>query len=99
MRAKTEIRLKNTLEVAHTLEVAGTLGHSHFPEYTARGDAFYVSSRYRGDRSMGARGGRLVVFDARTLRELKSFAVDVPAGVFSRVRARTVVVGMQPSLR
>ncbi len=90
---------KNTLEVAHTLEVAGTLGHSHFPEYTARGDAFYVSSRYRGDRSMGARGGRLVVFDARTLRELKSFAVDVPAGVFSRVRARTVVVGMQPSLR
>ncbi len=90
---------KQTLEVARTLEVAGTLGHSHFPEYTARGDAFYVSARYRGDRSMGAPGGQLAIFDSRTLRQIKSIPVDVPAGVFSRVRARTVVVGLQPAPR
>lgn len=46
---------RDTLEVTDTLEVAGTLGHSHFPEYTARGDFFYVSARYRGDqRAMAA---------------------------------------------
>lgn len=89
---------KDTLEVVHTLEVAGTLGHSHFPEYTARGDFFYVSSRYRGDRSTGVPGGHLVIFDSRTLEQVKSIPVEVPAGVFSRVRARTVVVGMQPAL-
>jgi DNA-binding beta-propeller fold protein YncE len=86
---------KNTLEVVRTLDVAGTLGHSHFPEYTARGDFFYVSARYRGDRSMGGPGGRLVVFDSHTLEEVKSIPVDVPAGVLSRSRARTVVVGLQ----
>lgn len=90
---------KDTLEVVHTLEVAGTLGHSHFPEYTARGDAFYVSARYRGDRSMGAPGGQLAIFDARTLRQIRSIPVDVPAGVFSHVRSRTVVVGLQPVTR
>ena len=86
---------KNTLEVVRTLEVAGTMGHSHFPEYTARGDFFYISARYRGDVSMGAPGGRLVIFDSHTLEEVKSIPVDVPAGVFSRSRARTVVVGLQ----
>lgn len=86
---------KDTLEVVRTLEVAGTLGHSHFPEYTARGDFFYVSARYRGDLSVGARQGRLVIFDSHTLEEVKSIPVDVPAGVFSRSRARTVVVGLQ----
>ncbi|HMM52754.1 MAG TPA: cytochrome D1 domain-containing protein [Burkholderiaceae bacterium] len=90
---------KNTLEVVRTLEVEGTLGHSHFPEYTARGDFFYVSARYRGDRSLSVPGGRLVIFDSRTLREVKSIPVDVPAGVFSRVRARTVVVGFQPTVK
>ncbi len=88
---------KNSLEVVRTLEVAGTMGYSHFPEYTARGDLFYVSSRNRGDRSQGAQGGRLVIFDARTLRQVKSIAVDVPAGVFSHARARTVVVGLRPT--
>lgn len=86
---------KHTLEVVRTLEVAGTLGHSHFPEYTARGDFFYISARYRGDRSMGGPGGRLVIFDSHTLEQIKSIPVDVPAGVFSRSRARTVVVGLQ----
>ena len=87
---------RKTLEVVRTIEVAGTLGHSHFPEYTARGDFFYVSARYRGDRSLGAPGGQLVIFDAHTLKRVKSIPVDVSAGVFSRVRARTVVVGLQP---
>ncbi len=89
---------KETLRVVRTLDVAGTLSHSHFPEFTARGDFFYVSARYAGDRSLGAPAGRLVVFDARTLTEVKSIPVDVPAGVFSRVRARTVVVGLQPPM-
>ncbi|MCK9515483.1 MAG: cytochrome D1 domain-containing protein [Ottowia sp.] len=93
--AKIQFIDKDTLEVVRTLEVAGTLGHSHFPEYTARGDFFYVSARYRGDRSMGGAGGRLVIFDSHTLAEVKSIPVDVPAGVFSRSRARTVVVGLQ----
>ena len=87
---------KDSLEVVRTIEVAGTLGHSHFPEYTARGDFFYVSARYRGDRSQGAPGGQLAIFDSHTLRQVKSIPVDVPAGVFSRVRARTVVIGLQP---
>ncbi len=86
---------KETLEVAHTLEVAGTLGHSHFPEYTARGEFFYVSSRFRGDLSSGAPAGRLVIFDSHSLAEIRSIPMDVPAGVFSRSRARTVVVGLQ----
>lgn len=88
---------KDSLEVEHTLEVGGRLGHSHFPEYTARGDFFYVSARYRGDRSQGAQGGQLVIYDAHTLQHVKSIAVDVPAGVFSHVRARTVTVGLQPA--
>jgi len=89
---------KDSLELVRTLEVAGPLGHSHFPEYTARGDFFYVSARYRGDRSFGASGGQLTIFDSRSLKQVKSYRVDVPAGVFSRVRARTVVVGLQPEM-
>ena len=85
---------KTTLDVVRTIEVAGTLGHSHFPEYTARGDFIYVSARYRGDRSLGP-GGQLVIYDSRLLEQVKSIPVDVPAGVFSRVRARSVVVGLQ----
>ena len=87
---------KESLEVEHTLEVAGRLGHSHFPEYTARGDFFYVSARYRGDRSQGLPGGQLVIYDAHTLKQVKSIDVDVPAGVFSHVRSRSVTVGLQP---
>lgn len=89
---------KDSLQVVRTIEVAGALAHSHFPEYTARGDFFYVSARYRGDRSLGGPAGQLVVYDSHTLAEVKSIPVDVPAGVFSRVRARTVVVGLQPTM-
>lgn len=89
---------KETLQVVRTLDVSGTLTHSHFPEYTARGDFFYVSARYSGDRRLGSPGGRVVVFDSRSLAEVQSIPVDVPAGVFSRVRARTVVIGLQPAV-
>ncbi|WP_257721749.1 hypothetical protein [Steroidobacter denitrificans] len=37
-----------------------------------------------------------MIFDSHTLKRVKSIPVDVSAGVFSRVRARTVVVGLQP---
>jgi hypothetical protein len=36
-----------------------------------------------------------VIFDAHSLEQIKSIPVDVPAGVFSRSRARSVVVGLQ----
>jgi mono/diheme cytochrome c family protein/DNA-binding beta-propeller fold protein YncE len=90
---------KERLEVVKTLAVAGTLGHSHFPEYTARGDYIYVSARAGGDSSAGFERGRLVVIDARSLDIVKKIPMEVPAGVFSRARARTVVVGMQPAAR
>lgn len=90
---------KERLEVVKTLTVAGTLGHSHFPEYTARGDYIYVSARAGGDRTAGFESGRLVVIDAATLDIAKTIPMEVPAGVFSRLRARTVVVGMEPAAR
>lgn len=90
---------KERLEVVRTLTVAGALGHSHFPEYTARGDYLYVSARGGGDIIAGMEGGRVVVIDSRTLDIVKRIPVEVPAGVFSRLRARTVVVGIGPSER
>jgi len=86
---------KKTLKVAKTLTVAGTLGHSHFPEYTARGDYIYVSSSVGGDRIAGYDGDRLVIYDAHTLKKVKTESMEVPAGVFSHLRARTVVVGLE----
>jgi len=86
---------KKTLKVARTLTVAGTLGHSHFPEYTARGDYLYVSSGVGGDRIAGYDGDRLVIYDAHTLKKVKTESMEVPAGVFSHLRARTVVVGLE----
>ena len=78
---------KESLEVVRTITVTGhTLGHSHFPEYTARGDYLYVSSGYRGDR--------VVIYDAHTLKKVKTESMEVPAGIFSHLRARTVVVGL-----
>lgn len=86
---------KNSLDVVRTLTVAGTLGRSHFPEYTARGEYMYVSAGYGGDRTAGRVGDRLMIYDAKTLKRVKAVSMEVPAGVFSRVRARTVVVGLQ----
>jgi DNA-binding beta-propeller fold protein YncE/mono/diheme cytochrome c family protein len=90
---------KKTLKVARTLTVAGTLGHSHFPEYTARGDYLYVSSSVGGDRIAGYDGDRLVIYDAHTLKKVKTVSMEVPAGVFSHLRARTVVVGLESTAR
>ncbi len=83
---------KETLEVARTINVTeDALGHSHFPEYTARGDYLYVSSGYSGDQ--------VVIYDARTLRKVKTVSMEVPAGIFSRLRARAVVVGLESTPR
>jgi DNA-binding beta-propeller fold protein YncE len=85
---------KKTLKVLRTLTVSGTLGHSHFPEYTARGDYLYVSSSVGGDRIAGYDGDRLVIYDSHTLEKVKTVSMEVPAGVFSHLRSRTVVVGL-----
>lgn len=77
------------------VDIVGTLGHSHFPEYTARGDYLYVSAGYGGDWTAGSDGDRLVIYDASTLKKVKTVAMEVPAGIFSRLRARTVVVGLE----
>jgi len=90
---------KKTLKVARTLTVAGTLGHSHFPEYTARGDYIYVSASVGGDRIAGYDGDRLVIYDAHTLKKVKAVSMEVPSGVFSHLRARTVVVGLESTAR
>jgi len=90
---------KKTLKVVKTLTVAGVLGHSHFPEYTARGDYLYVSSGVGGDRTAGYDGDRLVIYDAHTLKKVKTVPMEVPAGVFSHLRARTVVVGLESTAR
>ena len=92
---KIQLIDKQTLTVVRTLTVAGTLGHSHFPEYTARGEYFYVSARQGGDRTAGRDSGQLVIYDAHTLKQVKTVPMEVPAGVFSHVRARTVVVGLE----
>lgn len=83
---------KESLKVVKTLTVAGHVGaHSHFPEYTARGDYLYVSSGYGGDQ--------LVIYDAHTLKKVKTVLMEVPAGIFSHLRARTVVVGLESTAR
>ncbi|MBI3157120.1 MAG: c-type cytochrome [Burkholderiales bacterium] len=87
---------KNTLEVVRTVTVPGSFAHSHFPEYTARGDFVYVSARSGGDRSLGRDSGRVAVYDARTLELVREIALEVPAGVFSHLRSRAVVVGLEP---
>jgi DNA-binding beta-propeller fold protein YncE len=90
---------KETLRVVKTVPIGGALSHSHFPEYTARGEYLYVSVRAHGDRTTQLAGGELVVFDARTLEKVKSETLAVPAGIFSRLRARAVVVGLAPPRR
>lgn len=87
---------KQTLEVVRTITVPGSFGHSHFPEYTARGDFIYVSSRSGGDRSLSRDSGRVAIYDARTLALVREIPLQVPAGVFSHLRSRAVVVGLQP---
>jgi len=63
---------KETLNVVRTLTVGGTLGHSHFPEYTARGDYLYVSSGIGGDRIAGYDGDQLGWCVFKTTRAYRS---------------------------
>lgn len=74
---------KGTLEVSRSISVGG---HSHFPEFTARGDFLYVSAGYDG--------GKVVVYRAKDLKNVASVSVAVPSGIFSHVRAGTVTVGL-----
>jgi hypothetical protein len=41
----------------------------------------------------------VVVYRSDTLEEVESFRLEVPAGIFSHVRARTVAIGLQPAPR
>jgi hypothetical protein len=75
---------KESLEVVKTLDVSG---HSYFPEYTARGDYLYVSAGYHGNA--------VVIYDSRSLDRIKTFPMEVPAGIFSHARARTVAIGLE----
>jgi mono/diheme cytochrome c family protein/DNA-binding beta-propeller fold protein YncE len=83
--AKIQAIHKTTLEVVKTISVGG---HSHFPEYTARGDFLYVSAGYRGDT--------VVVYRAEDLKKVDSISIEVPSGIFSHARARSVAVGLEP---
>jgi len=47
------------------------------------------------DPEPGYSGDRLVIYDSHTLKKVKSVSMEVPAGVFSHQRARTVVVGLE----
>jgi YVTN family beta-propeller protein len=78
---------KETLEVAKTITVGG---HSHFPEYTARGDYLYVSAGYQGDK--------VVIYKSDTLEKIKEFPMEVPAGIFSHVRPKIVSIGLEKPL-
>ena len=94
---KIQFIYKNTLEGVRTVTVPGSFGHSHFPEYTARGSHVYVSARSGGDRSLGRRDdGRLAIYDARTLDLVRTIPLEIPAGVFSHLRSRAVAVGLEP---
>ncbi|MCZ7659677.1 MAG: nitrite reductase [Xanthobacteraceae bacterium] len=81
---KIQLIDKHSLEVVRTITVGG---HSQFPEYTADGRHLYVSAGYRGNR--------LVIYDARTWRRVKSVAMESPAGIFSHRRSRAVAIGLE----
>jgi len=74
---------KKSLEVVRTIKVGG---HSHFPEYTARGDYLYVSAGYGG--------GKVVVYRSSDFKKVKTLWMEVPAGIFSHLRARIVTIGL-----
>lgn len=81
---KIQLIDKRSLEVVRTITVGG---HSQFPEYTSDGRHLYVSAGYRGNR--------LVIYDARTWRRVRSVAMEAPAGIFSHRRGRAVAIGLE----
>ena len=83
---KIQLIDKESLEVAKTIAVGG---HSHFPEYTARGDYLYVSAGYQGDK--------VVIYKSDTFERVTDFSMEVPAGIFSHVRPKIITVGLEKS--
>ncbi|MDH7499162.1 MAG: cytochrome D1 domain-containing protein [candidate division NC10 bacterium] len=84
---KIQLIDKENLEVVKTIAVGG---HSHFPEYTARGDYLYVSAGYQGDK--------VVIYKSDTFERVADFSMEVPAGIFSHVRPKTITVGLEKSI-
>ena len=84
---KIQLIDKETLEVVKTIAVGG---HSHFPEYTARGDYLYVSAGYQGDK--------LVIYRSDTFEKAAEVRMEVPAGIFSHVRPKIVTIGLEKML-
>jgi len=82
--AKIQLIDKQSLEVVKTIDVGG---HSQFPEYTADGRHLYVSAGYHGNK--------LVIYDSRTWRRVKSVSMEAPAGIFSHRRSRAVAIGLE----
>jgi mono/diheme cytochrome c family protein/DNA-binding beta-propeller fold protein YncE len=82
--SKIQLIDKQTLEVVRTIDVGG---HSQFPEYTADGRYLYVSAGYRGNK--------LVIYDSRTWRRVRSVSMEAPAGIFSHRRSRAVAIGLE----
>ncbi len=84
---KIQLIDKETLEVVNTVSVGG---HSHFQEYTARGDYLYVSAGYQGDK--------LVIYKSDTMAKVKEIPIEDLAGIFSHVRPKIVSIGLEKSL-
>ena len=55
-----------------------------------RADYLYVSAGYGGNK--------LVIYDSHTMKKVKTFSMKVPAGIFSHMRARAVVLGLESVL-
>lgn len=45
--------------------------------------------------SAGYGGNKLVIYDSHTMKKVKTFSMKVPAGVFSHMRARAMVLGLE----
>jgi len=77
---------KQSLEVVKTLDAGG---HAFFPEYTRDGKYLYVSAGYYG--------GRIRVYDSKTLQLVAEHKMESPAGIFSRARTQWISVGLPPT--
>ncbi|RUF08866.1 nitrite reductase [Pseudomonas aeruginosa] len=80
---RVELIDKKTLSVVKTIEGDG---HLYFPEYTRDGKYLYISGGYAGDR--------LHIYDSHNLKEVASYPLESPAGIFSRARTEWGTVGL-----